>query len=272
MDDVDVLPHPARVSVAQWLREVVLLLQRVGAAALVFLLCLAFLQWGVPALGIPAYILPTPSQVLIRAFDPERRLAYHLGITAIEGVCGFLAGSLCGFLLAVLFVHARPIEAALYPWAVVSQTVPIVAIAPLLVLWFGNGLLPRAAISALFTFFPVLVNSTRGLRLDDRATLDLLQSYGASRRQLFWTLRMPQCLPFLFTGLKIGATLSVIGAIVGEFAGASAGLGYLITISTYYLETDLTFAAVSVASLLGIGLYLVLLGLERWLVFWQRPS
>lgn len=256
----------------QRLRELWALFQRFGAATLVFLLVLALLQWGVPALGIPAYILPTPAQVLRRAVDPERRLAYHLGITALEGISGFVAGSLAGFLLAVLFVHAPPLEAALYPWAVISQTVPIVALAPLLVFWFGNGLLPRAAIAALFTFFPVLVNSTRGLRLDDQATLDLLQSYGANRRQLFWTLRVPQCLPFLFTGLKIGATLSIIGAIVGEFAGAAAGLGYLITVSTYYLETDLTFAAVSAASLLGIGLYVILLGLERSLVFWQRPS
>lgn len=262
----------SRTPCSQRLRGLWALLQRFGAAALVFLLCLAVLQWGVPALGIPAYILPTPSQVLRCAVDPERRLAYHLGITALEGVSGFVAGSLGGFLLAVLFVHARPLEAALYPWAVVSQTVPIVALAPLLVFWFGNGLLPRAAIAALFTFFPVLVNSTRGLRLDDQATLDLLQSYGANRRQLFWTLRLPQCLPFLCTGLKIGATVSIIGAIVGEFAGAAAGLGYLITVSTYYLETDLTFAAVSAASLLGIGLYVLLLGLERSLVFWQRPS
>ncbi|MBV9791852.1 MAG: ABC transporter permease [Chloroflexi bacterium] len=262
----------SRTPLTQWLRGLGEPLQSFGAAALVFLLCLAMLQWGVPALGIPAYILPTPSQVLSRALDPERRLAYHVGITALEGISGFVVGSLGGFLLAVLFVHARPLEAALYPWAVVSQTVPIVALAPLLVLWFGNGLLPRAAIAALFTFFPVLVNSTRGLRLDDQATLDLLHSYGANRRQLFWTLRVPQCLPFLFTGLKIGATLAIIGAIVGEFAGAAAGLGYLITVSTYYLETDLTFAAVSAASLLGIGLYVILLALERWLVFWQRPS
>lgn len=262
----------SRTPLAQRLRGLGEPLQSFGAAALVFLLCLAALQWGVPALGIPAYILPTPSQVLSRALDPERQLAYHVGITALEGISGFVAGSLAGFLLAVLFVHARPLEAALYPWAVVSQTVPIVALAPLLVLWFGNGLLPRAAIAALFTFFPVLVNSTRGLRLSDQATLDLLHSYGANRRQLFWTLRVPQCLPFLFTGLKIGTTLSIIGAIVGEFAGAAAGLGYLITVSTYYLETDLTFAAVSAASLLGIGLYVILLALERWLVFWQRPS
>lgn len=269
MNDVS-LARPARAHVGRI--RALALLQRFGAAAAVFLLCLAFLEWGAPALGIPFYILPTPTQIFARAVDPERQLAYHFGITAIESLGGFVAGSLCGFLLAVLFVHARLIEDALYPWAVVSQTVPLVALAPLLVLWFGNGLLSRAAISALFTFFPVLVNSARGLRLTDQATLDLLQSYGANRRQLFWTLRAPMCLPFLFTGLRIASTLAVIGAIVGEFAGASAGLGYLITVSTYYLETDLTFAAVSVASLLGIGFYLILLALERWLVFWERPK
>lgn len=270
MDDVS-LTRPARAR-AGWPRTLAALLQRFGAAAALFLLCLAFLQWGVPALGIPFYILPPPAQVLARAFDPEKRLAYHFGITALEALGGFVAGGLFGFLLAVLFVHVRLIEDALYPWAVVSQTVPLVAIAPLLVLWFGNGPPARAAIAALFAFFPVLVNSTRGLRLTDQATLDLLRSYGAGRRQLFWTLRVPQCLPFLFSGLKIGATLAVIGAIVGEFAGAAAGLGYLITVSTYYLETDLTFAAAGAASLLGIGLYLALMGLEHWLVFWQRPG
>jgi ABC-type nitrate/sulfonate/bicarbonate transport system permease component len=271
MDKIS-LRYRARAPLNRRLRVPAELFQRFGAAALVFLLCLAVLEWGVPALGIPAYVLPPPSRVLVRALDPASQLIYHLGITATEGVFGFIIGSLFGFLLAVLFVHARPIEAALYPWAVVSQTVPLVALAPLLVIWFGNGMLPRIAISALFTFFPVLVNSTRGLRVADQDTLDLLRSYGASRWQLFWTLRVPHCLPFLFSGLKIGATLSIIGAIVGEFAGARAGLGYLTTVSTYYLETDLTFAAVAVAALLGIGLYLILLVLERWLVFWQRPS
>jgi ABC-type nitrate/sulfonate/bicarbonate transport system permease component len=271
MDEIS-LPHPARAPLSRRLRVLAELFQRFGAAALIFLFCLAVLQWGVPALGIPAYVLPPPSQVFVRAYDPASNLTYHLGITAIEGVCGLVVGSLSGFLLAVLFVHARPIEAALYPWAVVSQTVPLVALAPLLVIWFGNGMQPRIAISALFTFFPVLVNSTRGLRVDNQEAIDLLHSYGANRWQFFWILRVPHCLPFLFTGLKIGATLSVIGAIVGEFAGARAGLGYLTTISTYYLETDLTFAAVGAAALLGIGLYLVLLVLERWLVFWQRPS
>jgi ABC-type nitrate/sulfonate/bicarbonate transport system permease component len=140
----------------------------------------------------------------------------------------------------------------------------------MLVLWFGNGVAPRMAMSAIFAFFPVLVNAVRGLRQSDHATLDLLQSYAVSRWQLFWTLRLPNSLPFLFSGLKIASTLAVIGAIVGEFAGAGQGLGFVITVSTYQMDTSQTFAAIAYASLLGISLYLLLLWLERWLVFWQE--
>lgn len=259
---------PAQPRRQVWVR----LARRYTAATLLFGAVLAFLQWGVPALGVPSFILPTPAQVLRRILDPQSALLYHLGVTALTSAVGFAAGGLFGFLLAVIFVHARPIEAALYPWVVVSQTVPLVAIAPLLVLWFGNGLLPRVIIAALFTFFPVLVNTLRGLRQTDRAALDLLRSYGASRRQLFWTLRLPGALPYLFAGLKIGSTLAIIGTLVGEFAGAGQGLGFVITVSSYHLTTDRTFAAVTIAALLGIGCYLLLALLERRLVFWQEPE
>lgn len=246
------------------------MIRRSLTALVVFLVLLSLLQWVVPALGVSAYILPTPAMVLARMVDPETRLLHHFGVTALEGIGGFGVGSLLGFALAVVFVHARPLEDALYPWAIVSQTIPLVALAPLLLIWFGNGMLPRLAMSALFTFFPVLVNATYGLRQADRETLDLLHSYAISRWQLFWVLRLPNSLPSLFTGLKIGSTLAITGAIVGEFAGAARGLGYLITVSTYHLETDQTFAAVAVASLLGMGLYALLVRLERWVVFWQE--
>jgi NitT/TauT family transport system permease protein/putative hydroxymethylpyrimidine transport system permease protein len=245
------------------------LLRRYGLAGLVFVAVIAFFQWGVPLLGVPDYILPTPSSVLRSMLDFESDLPYHFGVTLLEALGGLLVGSLFAFLLAVLFVHVRPIEDALYPWVIVLQTVPLVAIAPMLVIWFGNGLLPRAAMSAIFAFFPILVNTVRGLRRADTATLELLESYAISRWQLFWTLRMPNSLPFLFAGLKVGSTLAVIGAIVGEFAGAGQGLGFVITVSTYYLDTSRTFAAIGYASLIGISLYLLLLWLERRLVFWE---
>jgi ABC-type nitrate/sulfonate/bicarbonate transport system permease component len=247
-------------------------LQRTLAALLVFLALLAFLQWGVPLLEVPAYILPRPSSIVARLLDPESNLLKHFAITTLEGVGGFVLGSLFGFLLAVVFVHVPPLEDALYPWAVISQTIPLVALAPLLVIWFGNGMLPRMAMSALFTFFPVLVNTTQGLRLAERETLDLLHSYAINRWQLFWILRLPKSLPYLFSGLKIGSTLAIIGAIVGEFAGAAQGLGFVITVSTYHLETDQTFAAIVAASLPGIALYLLLVQLERRVVFWQERA
>lgn len=246
------------------------LVRRYSASAAVFVAVLAFLQWGVPALGVPAFILPTPTAVAQAALDPEGELLFHFGITALEAVGGLVVGSLIAFLIAVLFVHVPPLEDALYPWAIVLQTIPLVAIAPMLVIWFGNGMVSRAVMSGIFAFFPMLVNSVRGLRQADRATLELLQSYAVSRWQLFWTLRLPNSLPFIFTGLKIASTLAVIGAIVGEFAGANKGLGFVITVSTYYLNTDRTFAAIAFASIMGISLYLLLIVLERKLVFWQE--
>jgi len=243
-------------------------MQRILIALGVFLLILAFLQWGLPALGIPAYILPPPSHVLARLLEPGNNLFRHFAITALEGVGGFVVGSLVGVALAVAFVHLPPLEDALYPWAVVSQTIPLVALAPLLVIWFGNGMLPRLAMAALFTFFPVLVNTTQGMRRASQEQLDLLHSYAISPWQLLWTFRLPNSLPYLFTGLKIGSILAVTGAMVGEFSGAAQGLGFVITVSTYHMETDLTFAAIVLASALGMGLYGVLVWLERWVVFW----
>jgi ABC-type nitrate/sulfonate/bicarbonate transport system permease component len=255
-------PRPA----ARWRER----LRRVVPSALVFVAVLAFLQWGVPALGVSPYVLPTPWAVLLRMLDPESRLLYHFGITAFEAVGGVLVGGMLGVGLAVLFVHVQPLEDALYPWIIVLQTIPLVALAPMLIIWFGSGVLPRVAMSALFAFFPILVNTLRGLRQTDPAAMELLQTYAASRWQIFWTLRLPSALPFLFAGLKIGTTLAVIGAIVGEFAGASQGLGYAITVSTYSTDTSQTFAAIAYASLMSISLYLLLLWLERRLVFWQR--
>ncbi len=246
--------------------------RRYSLALLLVLATLAVLEWVIPVLGIPAYILPRPGQVVVRLFDPQANLLVHLGITALASVGGFVAGGVLGFGLAVLFVHVRPLEDAFYPWVVVVQTVPLVAIAPLLVLWFGTGIMSRIVMAALFTFFPVLVNTARGMRQAHPATLDLLQSYAISAWQRFWVLRLPNSLPFLFSGLKVGSTLAVAGTVVAEFEGAGQGLGFVITVSSYHLETDQTFAAVVLTALLGMSFYALLAALERWLVFWQETA
>jgi ABC-type nitrate/sulfonate/bicarbonate transport system permease component len=223
-----------------------------------FLLLLALLEWA--PLGIPVYIVPRPSQVAVAFVDPQTRLLYHSGITALAGVGGFMVGVLVGYGLALLFVLVPPMETALFPWVVVAQSVPLVALAPLLIFWFGQGIGPRIALAALFALFPVLVNAVRGLRSYSREHRELLRIYDASAWQVVVLLRVPASMPALFSGMKIAAALAIIGAITGELAGAGEGLGFAISVAARRLETARSFAAVVAAALLG----LVLQGLLGW--------
>lgn len=245
-------------------------LRRYAPAALLFLALLGALQIGLPALGVPPYLLPTPARVLGRLINPGEGLYTHLAATAAAGTAGLLIGAAAGAALAALFVAARPVERALYPWVLVSQTLPAAALAPLLTIWLGNGLAPRIAMAALFAFFPVLVNTAQGLRHVAPEQRDLLRAWGARPAQVFRLLRVPASLPAFFAGLKISSTLAVVGAIVGELAGASSGLGYVISVATYHLRTDRVFAAVALAAALSLALYVAIALVERRVVFWQR--
>ncbi|MEI7644835.1 MAG: ABC transporter permease [Chloroflexales bacterium] len=239
-------------------------------SALLFIALLGALQLALPALGVPPYLLPTPARVLARLLDPSGGLFRHLAVTAAAGVGGLIIGAVAGVALAALFVAIRPVERALYPWVIVSQTLPAAALAPLLTIWLGNGLAPRVAMAALFAFFPVLVNTAQGLRRISAEQLDLLRAWGASPAQIFRLLRAPACLPTLFASLKIASTLAVVGAVVGEMAGSSSGLGYVISIATYHLQTDQVFAAITLASGLSLSLYVGIVAAERQVVFWQH--
>ncbi|NNJ09749.1 ABC transporter permease [Chloroflexales bacterium ZM16-3] len=248
------------------------LVRRYAPSALLFLAMLGGLQLALPALGVPPYLLPTPGRVLARLIDPASGLIGHLTATAAAGVGGLVIGAVAGVALAALFVAVRPVERALYPWVLVSQTLPAAALAPLLTIWLGNGLAPRIAMAALFAFFPVLVNTAQGLRRISAEQLDLLRAWGATPAQVFRLLRLPACLPALFTGLKIASTLAVVGAIVGELAGSSSGLGYVISIATYHLQTDRVFAAVTLAAALSLALYAIVVAVEQKVVFWQHDQ
>jgi ABC-type nitrate/sulfonate/bicarbonate transport system permease component len=255
---------------AHMLAEPAPALRRYLPSALLFLALLALLEWLLPALGVAPYVLPQPSRVLARLIEPDSGLPGHLAATAVAGVGGLLIGIAGGATLAALFVALRPLENALYPWVIVSQTLPAAALAPLLTIWLGNGLAPRIATAALFAFFPVLVNTTQGLRRISAEQLDLLRAWGASPAQIFRLLRMPAGLPSLFAGVKIASTLAVVGAVVGELAGSSRGLGYVISVATYHLQTDRVFAAIALASALSLALYGATVALERRVVFWQQ--
>jgi NitT/TauT family transport system permease protein len=224
-------------------------------------------------LSIPAYLLPPPSAIAIAASRELPDLTSAAVVTGRAALYGFLLSAVLGALSAVVLSTSRTLERALYPYTVFLQTVPIVAIAPLLVLWFGAGLKAVAVSAFIVSVFPVIANTLAGIRGVEPALRDLFRLYGASRLDTLLKLELPSALPSLVTGLRVAAGLAVIGAIVGEFvAGFSeggAGLGILVLSSYRQLRTDLLFAAVLFASGLGLLLFgaVNLLGyvlLRRW--------
>lgn len=217
-------------------------------------------------------ILPSPSEIAIAFVNDFSRLMRETSVTMLESLLGFLLGSVSAYLLAIAFVHSRIVQEALYPYAVALKSTPLIAIAPLLVLWFGNGILSKIVMSALVAFFPVLVNSVSGLAAVDPEALDLMKSLSASRWQVLVKIRIPNSLGYLFAAFKIASSLAVVGAVIGEFTGATQGIGHLINTSSYYLETPLMFAAIGMISLGGILFFGLMAYLERKIVFWQEPA
>jgi len=242
---------------------------RVIPAAVFFFIVLIFWEASVHFMNVPQYLLPPPSAILDRLLDNAPHLFQHTVITATESAFGFLLGSIFGFLLAVIFIYSRTLELGVYPYAIALKTVPVVAIAPLLIVWFGNGILPKIIVSAIISFFPVVVNTTKGLRSIEKEAFDLFDSMSATKKQIFFMLRLPSSLPFVFSALKISSTLSVIGAIVGEFSGADRGLGFYILISSHRLETVDMFVGILLSSLLGLSFFYIINLIEKLLVPWE---
>jgi NitT/TauT family transport system permease protein len=221
---------------------------------------------------LPSFMLPSPGDVFRRFIKTIRdgSLWLHLGTTLFEVLMGLALGVITATILGYLVAKSRWIERLLAPYIVASQSVPMVAIAPLLVIWFGPGLLSKILIAALIVFFPVLVNTVVGVRAVPEDLRALMRSLQASRWQTLRLLEIPAALPVFFGGLRVGATLAVIGAVVGEFVGADRGLGFLINVGRGLYDTALVFVAMFVL----IGLALVLYGsvvlLENRLLAWQR--
>ena len=228
-------------------------------------------QLAVVVFNIPNYLLPTPLNVLQTLIDNRGELASQSVPTLIETIAGFAISIPVGLGLAVLIVSSPHIEKALYPLLVSSQVVPKIAIAPLLLVWFGLGLLPKIIVTFTICFFPIVIQTSVGLRSVPTEMLDLARSMGSSRIQMFWRFRFPHALPNIFGGLKIAITLALIGAIVGEYVGASEGLGYLLTVASGQLNTSLVFATIFVLVIIGVILYGAVDFLERVTVKW-RPS
>ncbi len=224
--------------------------------------------------GIPNFILPSPLSVWMRFLKAlaDGTLLYHTGITLTEIVLGLLIGTVFATVVGYILAKSRSMERILSPYVVASQAIPIVAIAPLLVIWLGNGILSKVVICALIVFFPVLVNTIVGVRAVPPALYDLMNSLHASRSQILWKVEVPASLPIFLGGLRIGATLSVIGAIVGELVSAEQGLGFLLQVGDFQYDTPMVFVAVFMLILLALMLYGIVILLERRFLKWQDTS
>ena len=212
-------------------------------------------------------VLPSPHQVaqeiykttVLKKISSKRSLVYHAGITLSSTLLGFVMGTVLGILLAIAIVHNRALDKSLMPWIIASQTIPILAIAPMVIVVLNaigvQGLLPKAIISTYLSFFPVAVGMVKGLRAPDHIQLDLMRTYNASTWDSLWKLRLPSSIPYLFASMKVAVAISLVGAIVGELpTGAVAGLGARLLSGSYYGQTVQIWSALVVASLLAAGL------------------
>ena len=236
------------------------------------LVAIAIWQWAVPLFKIPTYILPTPSIILKDLLGSVPLLAKHSWVTLQEIIWGFLIGDAIGILIAIIISQWTFAERSLYPLIIFFQNVPKIAIAPIFVLWFGYGQLPKIVVAVVISFFPVVVNTFYGLKAVDPNLLDLARSVSATKYQILTKIQLPNALPHMFQGFKIAITFSVIGAIVGEWVGSDTGLGFLILLSSSQLETARLFSAIVVISLIGVALFYLISGIERLLIPWQDTT
>ena len=239
-------------------------LRRALPAAIPFVVVICAVEWLVRAGWIRAFLVPPPSAIFHTLTVDWRELLTALGKTSAGAMLGFVLSSVCGIAIAVFLSSSRAIQQAFYPYAVFFQTVPIIAIAPLLVIWFGYGMQTVVAAAFIVSIFPVIANTLDGILSTDPALRDLFRLYGASSAVTLWKLRIPAALPQILTGLRIAGGLAVIGAIVGEFIGGQ-GLGSVIDIARTQQRTDKVFAAVLLASVLGLVLFGVV-NLLSWVV------
>ena len=227
----------------------------------------------VRAFGIPIFILPPPSQVGLALWRGVSSGVYvnHLGYTLLETLLGFVVGSLLGFFLGTAVAMNRWVEFFLYPYIVMFQSLPKVALAPLIVVWFGLGLTSKVINAALVAFFPLLVNTMVGLKSADEERVSLMRSLAASDGQIFWMLRLPNALPFVMAGLDVAMIFALIGAIVAEFVGAQRGLGMLIQSMNFNMDVSGQFSILLILSFVGLVLNRAIMLIRRRIMFWD-PS
>jgi NitT/TauT family transport system permease protein len=240
--------------------------------ALTLLGALALWEVAIRVFKVPNFIMPAPSAILGEGWEWRYRFIGHTWVTLYETLGGFALSIVIGVPLAVLIVYSPGLRSALYPLIVLTQSVPKIAIAPVLLLVLGAGEVPKVIVAFLVAFFPVVVDTATGLAATPPELLDLSRSYRASAFKTFLKVRLPMALPFVFAGAKVAITLSVIGAVVGEFVGSDKGLGYVILSATSYWKTELAFSSMILLSLMAIVLFAAVELVERLTCPWLAPA
>ncbi|WP_102271707.1 ABC transporter permease [Cytobacillus massiliigabonensis] len=238
--------------------------------ALVLLLLFIIWEMSVKLADIPAWLLPPPTDILKEAIEGWGNFHEHLQSTIKLSLLGFIIGSSIGLLTAIILHLIPSVKESIYPLLILSQNVPIIVLAPLLVIWFGFGLMPKIIVITLVCFFPITVAALDGFRQTPNELKHYMMMAGANRRQLFWKLELPFSLPAIFSGLKISATYSVMGAVISEWLGAKTGIGVYMTLASSSFRTDRVFVAIVFIMILSLLLFMLILLAERFLVRWKR--
>jgi len=218
---------------------------------------------------VPSWLLPAPSAIWMEFVKQSHLLGKHIVVTATGALGGLVLGAACGLILAVLMVQSRLLARILMPLLVIDQSVPKLALAPIFVIWFGTGMMTRVVIAMVISFFPVVINTIRGMTTVDRRVNDLMTTISASRWNVMTKVQLPNAVPYIFSGLKVAVPLSIIGAVVAEFMQSDSGLGYIVLVAVGNVNTPMVFVAVLLMALLSLVLFAVISAFE-WLLLRGR--
>lgn len=221
-------------------------------------------------LKIPRYILPTPTSIILALYNQKEILFKHSLVTLFEALTGFFLSIIFALIIGGIVYPFKKIKKMLYPYLLISQTIPLIAIAPIILIWFGFGIMPKILIVILICTFPILLNFLGGLEEIDQDILDLFQVMGASKKYIFFKVILPSSLPNFFSGIKISATYSIMGAVIGEWLGAKSGLGIYMTRAISSFKTDYLFASIIVVVVLSLGIFKVIEYIEKSAMPWKK--
>ncbi|MCV9886442.1 ABC transporter permease [Metabacillus halosaccharovorans] len=247
-------------------------IHKYGASFCLIILLLVFWEIGAELLDL-GFILPTPTDVIVKIWGLKEPLFLeHLPATFLIIIVGLSLSIFFGVGMAIWMSVSRTVEKTLYPLIISSQTIPIIALAPIFVLWFGYSIWSKVVVTILITFFPITVNTYDGLKATSKEYKEMLLTMGASKKDIFFKLQIPGCVPYFLSGLKVAVTLSVIGAAIGEWIGAQAGLGYFSRRMMTQFDGAGVFAPIVILSLVGIGLFLIVTLIEKNILKWRKTD